>query len=147
MFLDRSNTPVKQTVSSYIASSEFAYGGFNSFYAGGLSLIFKQTSYSVYVNITNSVLHNNTGLWCSDFLMSIDKLSCRYTMVRAEKVKSSSSFGPCVHIHTLWSAWKCQSQLQVDHCQWIVYTHKLYYHLLNSRTKVNFNCTQTQRTK
>ena len=43
MFLDRSNTPVKQAVSSYIASSEFAFGGFNSFYAGGLSLIYIQT--------------------------------------------------------------------------------------------------------
>ena len=92
MFLDRPNTPVKQTVSSYIASSEFAFGGFNSFYAGGLSLIFTQTSYSVYVNITNIALHNNTGLRHHNFFIRIDKLSCMYTMVRAEKVKSSSGF-------------------------------------------------------
>ena len=91
MFLDGPNTPVKQAVSSYIASSEFAFGGFNSLlYAGGLSLIFTQTSYTVYVNITNIALHNNTGLRHSNFVMSIDRLSCRYTMVRAEKVKSTS---------------------------------------------------------
>ena len=94
MFLDGPNTPVKQAVSSYIASSEFAFGGLSSWlYAGGLSLISKQMSYTVYVKITNLVLHNNTGLRCDNFLMRIDKLSCRYTMIRAEKVKSSSSFG------------------------------------------------------
>jgi len=91
MFLDRPNTPVKQTVSSYIASSEFAFGGFN-IYAGGLSLIFTQTSYTVYVNITNIALHNNTGLRHVNFFIGIDKLSCMYTMVRVEKVKSSSGF-------------------------------------------------------
>ena len=31
MFLDRSNTPVKQAVSSYIASSEFAFGDLTAF--------------------------------------------------------------------------------------------------------------------
>ena len=102
MFLDGLNTPVKQAVSSYIASSEFAFGGLKSLlYAGGLSLIFTQTSYTVYVKITNIALHNNTGIQHSNFLMSIDKLSCRYTMVRAEKVKSNSGFehlGPGVSV-------------------------------------------------
>ena len=93
MFLDGIITPVKRTVSSYIAGSEFTFGRLNSqLYAGGLSLIFTQTSYTVYVNITNIALHNNTGIRHSNFLMVIDKLSCRYTMVRAEKLKSSNDW-------------------------------------------------------
>ena len=55
-------------------------------------MIFTQTSYTVYVNITNIALHNNTGLRHHNFFIRIDKLSCMYTMVRAEKVKSSSGF-------------------------------------------------------
>ena len=93
MFLDGINTPVKQAVSSSIVDSEFTFGRLNSqLYAGGLSLIFTQTSYTVYVNITNTAFHNNTGIWHSNFLTIIDKLSCRYTMVRAEKLKSSNDW-------------------------------------------------------
>ena len=93
MFLDGINTPVKQAVSSYIGDTAFTFGRLNNqLYAGGLTLIFTQTSYTVYVNITNITLHNNAGIRYSNFLMIIDKLSCRYTMVRAEKLKSSNDW-------------------------------------------------------
>ena len=88
MFENESNISDKLHVFTYIANSEFAYGisyGVNN--GGGLSLIFLQTSYTVYVNITNLALYDNTGIFWGNFHMSIDEWSCKYTMVRAEKLK------------------------------------------------------------
>ena len=90
VFRDESNPPVKLLVSSYIADSEFGFGvagSKSSLYAGGLSLGFMQTSYTVYLNISNVALYNNTGMAWSDFVVSIDKLSCNYTTIHAEKVR------------------------------------------------------------
>ena len=98
MFRDDRNPPVKLHASSYIANSEFAYGRTESLrlgvhYAGGLSLIFKQTSYTVYVNIVNAALYKNAGVFWGNFLMTVGEWSCRHTMVRAEKVRSSNCSG------------------------------------------------------
>jgi len=98
MFRDDSNPPVKLHVSSYIANSEFSYGRTENprlgvHYAGGLSLIFKQTSYTDYVNIVNVALYKNVGILWSNFLMTVDEWSCRHTMVQAEKVSSSNTSG------------------------------------------------------
>ena len=91
MFEDETNISVK-LVSSYIVDSEFAYGLSESLdYAGGVSLIFMQTSYTININITNVALFNNTGVYCTNFLMSIDERSCKYTVVCAENVRSSNS--------------------------------------------------------
>lgn len=62
-------------------------------YAGGLSLIFKHTSFTVYVNIVNVALYKNVGIFWSNFLMTVGEWSCRHTMVRAEKVRSSNTSG------------------------------------------------------
>ena len=95
VFRDESNPSVKMHVSSYIANSEFAYGRTENLrlgmhFAGGLSLIFKQTSYTVYMNIVNVALYKNIGILWGNFLMTVGEWSCRYTMVRAEKVRSSN---------------------------------------------------------
>ena len=86
--------PEKLHVSCYIANSEFMFGRSNSMHcacAGGLDLIFLQTSYTVYVNIHNVALHNNTGTY-GNFLM-LTEGSCNYTMVQIEKIRSSSGLG------------------------------------------------------
>ena len=91
MFVDGTNFPVKLHVSSYIADSEFTFGRSNSMiYAGGLTLIFLQTSYTVHVNISNVALYNNTGRDWGSFLMRINEWSCKYTVVRAEKIRCSN---------------------------------------------------------
>ena len=100
VFRDESNPPVKLLVSSYIANSEFAYGRTESLrlgvhFAGGLSLIFKQRSYTVYMNIVNVALYKNTGILWGNFLMTVGEWSCRYTTVRAEKVRSSNCSALC----------------------------------------------------
>ena len=93
VFRDESNPPVKLLVSSYIADSEFGFGvaGHKRLsYAGGLSLGFVQTSYTVYVNISNVALYNNIGMAWGDFVVSIDELSCNYTTIHAEKIRISN---------------------------------------------------------
>ena len=91
MFVDGTNPPVKLHVSSYIADTEFTFGRSNSMmYAGGLDLAFMQTSYTVYVNISNVALYNNTGRYWGSFLMTIEEWSCKYTVVRAEKIRCSN---------------------------------------------------------
>ena len=93
VFRDESNSSVKRLVSSYIADSEFGFGlaSYKSlFYGGGLSLIFSQTSYTVYVNISNVTLYNNIGIAWYDFVMSVDELSFNYTTVHAEKIRISN---------------------------------------------------------
>ena len=65
VFRDESNPPVTPLVTSYIADSEFGFGvaGYKSLsYAGGFSLGFFQTSYTVHVNISNVTMYNNTGI-------------------------------------------------------------------------------------
>ena len=91
MFMDESNPPDKLHVTGYITRSEFAYGRSNSSnYGGGLSLLFIQTSHTVNVKIIDVALYNNTGTFWGNFLVSIAKLSCKCTMVQAEKVRSSN---------------------------------------------------------
>ena len=76
-------------VSSDIVDLQFAYGRSDSmFYGGGLSLAFLQTSYTVYVNVNNVTLCNNSGMY-SNFVMIIGEMSFEYTMVLVEKVRSS----------------------------------------------------------
>ena len=106
MFVDGTNPPVKPHASSYIGDSEFMFGRSNSVvYAGGLSLIFTQTSYTVYVNITNVALYNNTGIYWGSFFMTINKWNCKYTVVHAEKIRCSNyrySFRPAMLGFTVW---------------------------------------------
>ena len=90
VFGDESNPPVRQLVSSYIADSEFGFGYKTQLYGGGLSLIFHQTAYTVYVNVSNATMYNNTGMAWSDFGVIIDELSCNYTTIHAEKVRISN---------------------------------------------------------
>ena len=105
-FVDETKPPVKQAVSSYIADSEFTFGRSNSMiYAGGLSLIFTQTSYTVYVNISNVALYNNTGRYWGSFRMRIDTWSCKYTVVRAEKIRCRNypyRFWPAILGFAVW---------------------------------------------
>ena len=76
-------------VSSYIVDSEFAHGQSDiATYGGGLSLSFFQTSYTVYVNVVNVILYNNTGILLGNFIMTISEWSSKYTMVHAEKIRS-----------------------------------------------------------
>ena len=80
-------------VSSYIVDSEFAYGVSNiTTYGGGLSLMFHHTSHTVYVSIINVTLYNNTGVLLGNFVVIISEWSCKYTMVRAEKIRSSNDW-------------------------------------------------------
>ena len=89
IFEDKNNPLDKLHVTTYIADSQFAYGRSDSWYiGGGLSFTFFQTLYTVHVNIINVTLYNNVGTY-GNFLMII-KGSCRYTMVRVEKVRSSN---------------------------------------------------------
>ena len=44
-------------------------------YGGGLSLSFLQTSYTVYVNVINVTLYNNTGISFGNFIMTILEVS------------------------------------------------------------------------
>ena len=92
IFADERNPSDKLHVSGYIVDSVFAYGrakGTGS--GGGLSLIFTQTAYSVHVNISNVVLYNNVGTPFGNFVMLISEWSCKYTVVQAENIKSSSN--------------------------------------------------------
>ena len=96
MFVEKNNSSVKHA-SNYIVDSQFAFGRSNDFYhGGGLSLIFFQTSYTVYVNITDVALHSNNGGYGGNFLALFDEWSYKYTIVRAEKIRSSN--------FSLWSA-------------------------------------------
>ena len=91
VFMNVTNTLVRlyDYVFSDIVDSQFAYGrSDSSFYGGGLSLEFFQTLFTVYVNINNVTLYNNSGMY-SNFLMVIGKVSFKYTMVLVEKVRSS----------------------------------------------------------
>ena len=89
IFMNESNSPVKLHGSIYIADSDFTYGiSGSSFYGGGLSLIFLQTSYTVYVRIVKVVLHNNIGISYGNFFMMIYEWSCKYTTVQAERIRS-----------------------------------------------------------
>ena len=91
IFMNESNSPLKLHGSIYIADSNFTYGiSGSSFFGGGLSLIFTQTSYTVYVSIVKVVLYNNIGISYGNFFMMIDEWSCKYTMVQAEKIRSSN---------------------------------------------------------
>ena len=65
VYRDESSPPGKLLASSYIADSEFGFGvaGLKSLsYGGGVRLMFLQTSYTVYVNVSNVTLYNNTGI-------------------------------------------------------------------------------------
>ena len=87
--------PAKLHVSLYIADSEFAYGNSDIMhYGGGLGLSFSQTSYTVYVNIINVTLYNNTGISFGNFIMTILEGSSKYTMVRTENIRSSNHLRP-----------------------------------------------------
>ena len=91
MFMDESDPPDKPHVTGYITKSDFANGRSNSSnYGGGLSLLFIQMSHTVNVKIIDVALYNNTGTFWGNFLVSIAKLSCKCTMVQAEKVRSSN---------------------------------------------------------
>ena len=96
MFVEKNNSSVKHA-SNYIVDSQFTFGRSNSVaYAGGLSLLFFQISYTVYVNISNVALHSNSGGYGGNFLVLFDDWSYKYTIVRAEKIRSSN--------FSLWSA-------------------------------------------
>ena len=91
MFMNESSFPVKLHTFIYITDSNFTYGiSGSSFYGGGLSLIFLQTSHTVHVNIVKVALYNNFGIYNGNFFMMIDEWSCKYTMVQAEKIRSSN---------------------------------------------------------
>ena len=84
--------PAKLHTFSYIVHSEFVYGNSDiTYYGGGLSLLFFQTSYTVYVNIVNVTLYNNTG---TSFVTIVNEWSSKYTMVRAEKIRSINHWIP-----------------------------------------------------
>ena len=71
MFVDETNPPLKLHATSHIANSKFVRGRFDSrHYGGGLTLKFIQTSFTVYVNIVNVELYNNTGKYYGNFLMT-----------------------------------------------------------------------------
>ena len=128
-FPDR--TPSNLHVSLYIADSEFAYGKSNfTFYGGGLNLLFLQTSYTVYVNIVNVTLYNNTGTSLGNFIMSIGEWSCKYTMVRAENIRSSNHLRPTQSGFTVVESAspKSVSPHQGNHSQQFEYT----LHVLDS---------------
>ena len=89
-FMDETNPPLKLHATSYIANSKFVRGRFDSrYYGGGLTLKFIQTSFTVYVNVVNVALYNNTGI-NGNFLMLIGDWSCKYVMVVVERVNSSN---------------------------------------------------------
>ena len=89
LFYESNPPPAKLHVASYIIDSKIAYGESDStFYGGGLSLSFFQTSYTVYVNIVNVTLYNNTGMVYGNFIMKVDNESSIYTMVCIERLRS-----------------------------------------------------------
>ena len=124
-------TLAKLQVSLYIADSEFAYGKSDSkYYGGGLSLIFFQTSYTVYVNLVNVTLYNNTGIVYGNFIMKTHEGSSKYTVVRAENIRSSNHLRPTGLGFTVWelASPKSVSSNQGNHSQQFEYT----LHILDS---------------
>ena len=118
LFKDGTNFPVRLHVSNYIDDSEFMFGRSNGMvYAGGLSLIFTQTSYAVYVNISNVALHNNTGRKWGSFSMTIEKWSCKYTMVQAEKIRCSNYWYGFWEALSGFAVWETASDISVHHHQ------------------------------
>ena len=90
-FVDETNPPSKLHATSYIANSKFVRGRFDSrHYGGGLTLQFIQTLFTVYVNIVNVELYNNTGKYYGNFLMTVGDWCCKYVMVAVEKVISNN---------------------------------------------------------
>ena len=124
-------TPSKLQASLYIADSEFVYGKSDStYYGGGLSLIFSQTSYTVYVNLVNVTLYNNTGIVYGNFIMKTHEGSSKYTVVRAENIRSSNHLRPTGLGFTVWelASPKSVSSNQGNHSQQFEYT----LHILDS---------------
>ena len=92
VFKDKSNFSVKR-VSSHINDSEIMFGiSHSKHYGGGLSLIFAQTSYTVYIKFINIGFYDNVGIFWGNFLITVDELSCKYTMVHVETVRSSNQW-------------------------------------------------------
>ena len=118
-------------VSSYIVDSEFAYGKSDiTTYGGGLSLMFSHISCTVYVSIKNVTLYNNTGILLGNFVMIINEWSCKYTVVRAEKIRSSNDW---IHTPTGFAVQELESPKSVsphqeNHSQLFEYT----LHVLDS---------------
>ena len=123
--------PAKLHTFSYIVDSEFAYGKSDiTYYGGGLSLAFYQTPYTVYVNLFNVALHNNTGIAFGNFVMTINEWSYKYTMVRAEKIRCINNLRPSqsgFSVRELPSS-KYVSPHQENHSQQFEYT----LHVLDS---------------
>ena len=121
MFIDESSPPDKLHATSYITNSEFAYGiSYSRGYGGGLSLLFLQTSHTVYVNIIDVALYNNTGTFWGNFLVSIAKWSCTCTMVQAEKVRSSNSLNHTGQLFTV-------EGVSYNHVQPIQRNHSVHF--------------------
>ena len=133
-------TPSKLHVSLYIADSEFAYGKSDSmYYGGGLSLIFSQTSYTVYVNLVNVTLYNNTGILYGNFIMKTHEGSSKYTMVHTENIRSSNHLRPTDLGFTVWEvpSPKSVSFNQGNHSQQFEYT----LHILDSYFETSMDVT------
>ena len=91
---------------------------------------FFQTPYTVYVNILNVALYNNTGIMHGNFVMTINEWSYKYTMVRAEKVRCINNLRPSelgFSVRELLSP-KSVSPHQGNHSQQFEYT----LHVLDS---------------
>ena len=118
-------TLAKLQVSLYIADSEFGYGKSDLVSCGGgLSLIFFQTSYTVYVNIVNVTMYNNTGIVHGNFIMTINEGSSKYTMVHTENIRSSNHLRPTHSGFTVLElvSPKSVSSNQGNHSQQFKYT-------------------------
>ena len=148
VFRDEGNPPVTPLVSSYIADSEFGFGetGVHTFYdykrseslfySGGLSLIFLQTSYTVYVNISNVALYNNTGMAWSDFVVYIVEWSCNYTTIHAEQIRISNGLR---YTRQLWSSGLSVYRISQNSIGLNQENHKLHFeytvHIVDSYVK------------
>ena len=124
-------TPSKLHVFLYIADSEFAYGKSDiACYGGGLSLTFFQTSYTVYVNLVNVTLYNNTGILYCNFIMTTHEGSSKYTTVHTENIRSINHLRPTESEFTVLElvSPKSVSSNQGNHSQQFKYT----LHVLDS---------------
>ena len=116
---------------TYIVDSEFAYGeSDNMYYGGGLSLSFYQTLYTVYVNVVNVALYNNTGIMFGNFVMTINEWSYKYTMVRAERVRCINNLRHCQLGFTVRELVSCNSTSPHQENNKLVFGYTL--HVLDS---------------
>ena len=137
IFKNQNKISDKLDVFTYIANSEFAYGlSFSIDYGSGLSLIFYQTSYIVYVNMTNVALYNNTGIFWGNFLMTVEEWSGKYTMVRAEKIRCNSFlWHPAAGFSVQESSYHSLSHHVEDHSVTLEYT----LHVMDSYFDTNMS--------